>query len=446
MSATEGGTSARIRGYRRLCQWLTRSGLLRGTSAGRARGSRGFEFFAEARGQAPVWFHAASVGELESLWTVILQWLAGGGQAVVTVFSGSAIGRVGGLAGEAERRSPGAGARLLFAGYSPWEGDWKEALQGLRSSAFVTAKYEAWPELWAALAEERIPLVIVGAKDRSSLRFVKRALGWLACPLPDLTLLTLLDEDREPLRRIFPTARVETTGDPRWDRVQERIQRGNERARTLISALEHLPRPWGVIGSAWKEDLDAFGHRLYQISGTLWVVPHQVDDETTRELTGMLERGYRPVIRTRTLDPQERIGTEAGRRTAVLVDEMGFLAELYAAADWVFVGGGFGAGVHSTIEPAIQGVPIACGPSRVEGFAEIGELRATSQLRITPDADSIAEWLRTSGALPFQGAHTEITEQDRRRWREQAQARLGATGRVFERLREKVVSAAVRRP
>ncbi len=438
MGSPESSEFSRVQFYRRICHWVIRSGVLKCTAMGRARGTLAVDLPVVVSNEAPVWFHAASVGELESLWTVIYRWLAEGGMAVVTVFSDSAITKVRSLALEVEKGVEGAGARLLFAGYSPWEGEWLAAFRWFRPSAFVTVKYEAWPELWASLAEEKIPLLILGAKERSSLKFVSRALGWLKCPLPDLSLLTLLQSDQEPLRKVFPTARVDTTGDPRWDRVFERIHRGSERAKELISALGDLPRPWGVIGSAWKEDLDAFGHRLYQISGTLWVVPHHVDSETTRVLSGILEHGYRPVISTRLLDLQRPQLSESKQRAAVIVDEMGFLAELYAAADWAFVGGGFGAGVHSTIEPAIQGVPIACGPARAQSFAEIEELRSTLQLRITTDADAIAEWLRTLGVLPFMGKHTEVTERDRRDWQEQAKARLGATGRVYERLREKV--------
>ena len=78
-------------------------------------------------------------------------------------------------------------------------------------------------------------------------------------------------------------------------------------------------------------------------------------------------------------DYPSRLGNPASRkfgsRPCVLVDEMGFLSELYGAADWAYVGGGFGAGVHSTIEPAIQGIPILIGPVRADHFTEIGQLQ-----------------------------------------------------------------------
>ena len=47
----------------------------------------------------------------------------------------------------------------------------------------------------------------------------------------------------------------------------------------------------------------------------------------------------------------------------VLVDRVAVLADLYAVADAAFVGGGFhNAGLHSVLEPASFGVPVAFGP------------------------------------------------------------------------------------
>ena len=65
-----------------------------------------------------VWFHAASTGELESLWPVIETWIRASDEirreAVVTVFSQSAYER----AVELGREIDG----IVYAGYSPWEG------------------------------------------------------------------------------------------------------------------------------------------------------------------------------------------------------------------------------------------------------------------------------------------------------------------------------------
>ena len=47
----------------------------------------------------------------------------------------------------------------------------------------------------------------------------------------------------------------------------------------------------------------------------------------------------------------------------IIINKVGILADLYKYSDLVYVGGGFGAGVHSVIEPAIYGSIVTYGPN-----------------------------------------------------------------------------------
>ena len=47
----------------------------------------------------------------------------------------------------------------------------------------------------------------------------------------------------------------------------------------------------------------------------------------------------------------------------VIVNKVGILADLYKYCDFAYVGGGFGAGVHSVIEPAIYNAIVTYGPN-----------------------------------------------------------------------------------
>jgi hypothetical protein len=58
-----------------------------------------------------------------------------------------------------------------------------------------------------------------------------------------------------------------------------------------------------------------------------------------------------------------RVGSADATTDVVLVDRTGVLGDLYSLATAAFVGGGFhGAGLHSVLEPAAFGVPVAFGP------------------------------------------------------------------------------------
>ncbi|MCC7441000.1 MAG: hypothetical protein IT285_05180 [Bdellovibrionales bacterium] len=360
---------------------LRRTAKARGESVDRLR-----RMAAPGPGARRVWFHAASVGELESIRPVLERARAEGWEAVVTGFSPS-------LESALRRLEEGGSApgRLRHSGFSPGEGSWGSALDGARPHAIVTAKYEAWPELWAAAAARGIPIVIVGARPRGSLATVKRALRWLGSGLPRLELLAFDENDLAALRALFPGAAVVRVGDPRWDRAAERARRGSARVDELARRYGALPRPWGMVGSAWPADLRRLGWAWGDGRGvgTLWVAPHRVDEAGLREIEGALaELGLQA---SRTSGPLARV--PEGRRACVLVNEMGFLSELYRVADWAFVGGGFGAGVHSTIEPAVHGLPVAAGPSRAETFAEVRALARLGQLSLVRDGRELAAWV-----------------------------------------------------
>lgn len=368
----------------------------------------------------PVWFHAASVGELEALLPVIEGAREQGQAVLVTVFSRSARGALEKLRKEAADSSSGKG-ELIYAGFAPWEGRWGEWLGHVKPCCFVTAKYEAWPELWASLGEQGIPLTIVGARDRASLRIARRVCAALGAKLPELHFYASTNREVQALERSFPEARVIPTGDPRWDRVFSRSSRGSPRARSLTQALGELRRPWGVLGSVWVQDFRIWQETISQARGTLWVVPHRVDAEEVRNIEGHLrEAGIAP-LRSSTLSDSRHPGSPR----CVLVDEMGFLSELYGSADWAYVGGGFGEGVHSTIEPAIHGIPIAIGPKGAQKFPEIQELEATLQLRRVESSEDLRRWLKEA----------QIPDSERKEeWVRQAKARLGATERILRSL------------
>lgn len=416
--------TVRMQIYKTLHNWVVEPWLLpRWMSADRLDEEKAFGLLActlppRAPGLARAWFHAASVGELESLIPVIEACIADGMEAVVTVLSESARAAVLNL------RALGASPRILYAGYSPWEGNWGQALGRVNPDAFVTAKYEAWPELWTSLAERGVPLVIVSAKARRSLRIAGTLCRVLGGKIPELRLLTAKEDDAKELQTMFGeviNARVECAGEPRWDRVNKRIEQGSSRARELIARYQELPKPWGVLAQMWPEDMEVWRGQLGAAGGTLWVVPHRVDAESVDAIEAYLVRAGLNPSRT---SKQSELPRETD---CVLVDEMGFLLELYSAAAWAYVGGGFGVSMHSTIEPALFGLPIACGPEGEASFPEIAQLQESGQLRIVRDREMLARWVESI-------ASCSIEQRDR--WKMQAQSRLGATSAVLISIRK----------
>ena len=79
----------------------------------------------------------------------------------------------------------------------------------------------------------------------------------------------------------------------------------------------------------------------------------------------------------------------------LIVDAMGELLDVYAVADVVVVGGGYGNGVHNTLEPAAHGKRILVGPE-VGRFAEVAALEATGALSICDSPSALREAIQTA--------------------------------------------------
>ena len=58
-----------------------------------------------------------------------------------------------------------------------------------------------------------------------------------------------------------------------------------------------------------------------------------------------------------------------------MVDIIGILSSIYRYANVAYIGGGFGVGIHNTLEAAVYGIPVVFGPNYMK-FREARELIA----------------------------------------------------------------------
>ena len=77
--------------------------------------------------------------------------------------------------------------------------------------------------------------------------------------------------------------------------------------------------------------------------------------------------GFRPVLYS-AAQPDD---LEKAR--VMIIDSVGMLAYLYRYAEIAYIGGGFGVGIHNTLEAATYGIPVVFGPN-YERFQEAVEL------------------------------------------------------------------------
>jgi len=306
------------------------------------------------RDSVVLWMHCASTGEFEQgrpILEYIARQLRPYPYIVVTFFSPSGWERY--------RQSY---AVADWMGPLPVDLPWvmKRWLTTLRPNAVFFVRYDLWPNLLHLLRERRIPTFLLSAHVRPyrGLRWV-----WQKGLLRYFThIFVQTGEDLRFLRREGFSA-VTLAGDSRSLRVKQIREQW-----IPISGIQEWvgTRFCIVAGSVWIEDVRFLAQAYANLRGLdiRWIlVPHEVRPRMLEQIQQIW-----PVSITFYSQSEwpERSNT-------LVIDTIGLLAHSYAYAHVVWVGGGFGAGIHNILEPAVYGKPIFFGP-KYDRFPEAHEL------------------------------------------------------------------------
>jgi 3-deoxy-D-manno-octulosonic-acid transferase len=329
-----------------------------------------------------VWFHASSVGEGLQAESVLLELRerCPAAQYVYTHFSPSAEALA--------RRLP-----VDVADYLPYDlpRTVETLLHSLTPDLLVFSKLDLWPELAVRAAARRTEVALVAATvspGSGRLRWPARALlraGYEAVS----AAAAVSEEDGARLARLGVSPdRIRVLGDPRYDSAVHRIA-GVSADEPLLAFGRGAPAL--VAGSTWPEDetvlLAAFADVLARYrSARLILVPH----EPTERHLAAAERAAARV----GLPPPVRLSRAEAPVPLLLVDRVGVLARLYGAGTMAYVGGGFGrAGLHSVLEPAAWGLPVAFGPRWGESRDAAALLAAGAARALRSDGSAAVEEL-----------------------------------------------------
>ncbi|HSJ05870.1 MAG TPA: glycosyltransferase N-terminal domain-containing protein [Longimicrobiales bacterium] len=314
-----------------------------------------------------VWLHAPSVGEGLMAQAILeaIRERAPHVQAAFTYFSPSA-----------ERIAPRTGAD--WYGYLPWDrtSDVRAALDALRPACIAFVRTEIWPVLGREARDRGAHVLLVNAvlgEGSSRLRRGARFLLGAAYRRLDAVGAVSQDDAARFKRLGTPAGRVSVTGDARFDQVRDRV-RGIDPQRPLLRRLREGGRPVLVAGSTWPADEAHLVTALAALAGqgSPWRLVAAPHEPTPAHVAGLARRLAQAGLSHAILPVNDDDAMPA--TDALIVDRVGILAELYAAAHVAYVGGGFGgAGLHSVVEPAALGVPVLYGPHHGNA-REAGEL------------------------------------------------------------------------
>ena len=255
----------------------------------------------------------------------------------------------------------------------------RHALQWVRSRHVVAAffiKYEFWFNYMRALRKEGIPLFYISLIISEKSYFFKSYGKWFRKQLGHVTHFFVQDETTLGLLQGVGFRNVTLCGDTRFDRVAAIAKQ----AKPFPDIERFIAgRKCIIAGSTWPPDerlMEDFIRHLPE-DYCLIMAPHDISESHIAKIKAMFPDAVL----------YSDIATGKLSKTLV-VNTIGILAQLYQYARFVYIGGGFGAGIHNIQEPVTFGCPVVFGP-KYKGFKEAVDLVALQAAFPVDDAQEL---------------------------------------------------------
>lgn len=336
-----------------------------------------------------IWLHGSSAGEIGVLRPLValLERDYPGTPLVISAFTTTGL----------------AAARKLYPRHRvvplPFDASFivERCLRRFDPRLLVVAESEFWPNLIMRARRRAIPVALVNGKMSEKSFGVHARTRLVANVLARLDLLAVQTEEHAQRFRALGVAasRLHVTGNMKYDLA--RLGAEPEAASLLRRSLRYEQSDVVVIGGSLHDGEDdallaAFGaarERGAQVS--LVIVPRYPAEAAVVE-ERVRARGYLAVRKTAV---DAGAAQAPGRDGVLVVDTVGELGRLYAAADLAFVGGslfyrGANKGGHNLMEPAVLGVPVVFGPYNFSFKETVDDLLAAGAGRLVRDSAELA--------------------------------------------------------
>lgn len=306
-----------------------------------------------------IWFHAASLGEFEQGRPLMERIRKDYPQykILLTFYSPSGY----------EVRKNYEGADIIC--YMPVDTR-LNAIRFLRLVRPVMAffiKYEFWSNFLHILKHRNIPTYSVSSIFREDQVFFKWYGRNYAGVLKCFTRFFVQNEESKRLLEGIGITAVDVVGDTRFDRVLQIKEAAKqlpicEAFRTGVASSQSADVPHHdfkvfVAGSSWPPDENIFipffnEHKDWRLQ----IAPHVIAEEHLKLILSLIKG--KKVVRYTQTTPEE-----AAEADVLIIDCFGLLSSMYNYGDVAYIGGGFGVGIHNTLEAAVWNMPVIFGPN-----------------------------------------------------------------------------------
>jgi 3-deoxy-D-manno-octulosonic-acid transferase len=149
-----------------------------------------------------------------------------------------------------------------------------------------------------------------------------------------------------------------------------------------------------VAGSTWPQDEELLAELIKSHGNWKFIIaPHEIREEKIERLLSILPQNL--TTRYSQLDPESYHGHVLLQTQVLVIDNIGMLSSLYRYGDVAYIGGGFGAGIHNTLEAAAFGLPVIFGPN----YQKFKEAREMVAMQLGFSVNNAEEFLRIFASI-----------------------------------------------
>jgi 3-deoxy-D-manno-octulosonic-acid transferase len=327
-----------------------------------------------------MWMHVSSLGEFEQGRPLIEAFRVKNPdwQIVLTFFSPSGF----------ELRKNYASAD--FIAYLPLDtaSNAIDFIDLIKPDLVFWVKYDFWFNYLTILKSKGIPTYLVAAKFRSEQPFFKWYGGFWRKMLGCFTHLFVQEKVSVDLLQSIGFQSITKAGDTRIDRVIALSKTDNDpiiakilnTSKFVNSPIFENAKTFSktqtlIVGSSWPEDENIYLPILqkpdFQHLRAI-VAPHEPSIQYVQDF---IKKHQNTVTFSSLKNGLKEEKNKNNSNFLLLIDNVGMLNMLYRYGDIAFIGGGFGKGIHNTLEPAAYGLPVIFGPN-YQKFEEAKQLIA----------------------------------------------------------------------
>lgn len=306
-----------------------------------------------------VWFHAASLGEFEQGRPLMekLKRNQPDAKIILTFYSPSGY----------EVRKNYKGADIVSYLPADTRANARRFIKLVKPSQAVFIKYEFWPNYLSELSKAGIPTISVSAIFRKDQLFFNPRAKWYLSLLSGLSHIFVQDKSSLDILHQHGIRKASVCGDTRFDRVVE--ARENAMRPELIEKFVNNGKVI-VAGSTWPADeelLVRYSNEHPDIK--MIIVPHEVHKTHLYDVFKLFKGNF--------VRYSEATEVNINSSNRLVIDAIGLLSSIYQYANVAYIGGGFGVGIHNTLEAAVYDVPVIFGPNwqkfrEAQGLIECG--------------------------------------------------------------------------